>query len=307
MDAETILGGYVPLYRKLLDHPLMNQLPAAWFRVFVAILLKVNWKPGRWWDGSKDIIVPPGSMITFVEKLSKITHSSVKQVRGCLQYLSTANIAAIQTTTRYTAISLLNWQSYRDMEKSEGKPNGKAEGEVGAKSGQGEGKVGATIKEFNQGNQGNQENNGDLDSSQRIAKTAIRREGGTPPAGSKPKPASICKEYPRLQKALTAYMAESDDKEAVIPGPRTVVDIVKAAGGASENEIIECLRYLHNERGLMPGTKYGPRTFSWFKTTIADYFQQKRKRDEVVNPATPSYDSGKLSKAEFDDLTSAIE
>jgi hypothetical protein len=70
-------------------------------------------------------------------------------------------------------------------------------------------------------------------------------------------------------------MAESDNKEAVIPGPRTVVDIVKAAGGASENEIIECLRYLRNERGLMPGTKYGPRTFSWFKTTVADYFQQK--------------------------------
>src|SRR5436309_2912166 len=95
-------GGYVLLYRKLLEHPLVHQLSAAWFRVFIVILLKVNWKPGVWWDGTKEVIIPAGSLITSVDKLRRISRVSVKQVRGCLAYLKTANIAAIETAKQYT-------------------------------------------------------------------------------------------------------------------------------------------------------------------------------------------------------------
>ena len=70
------------LFRKLLDHPLMNQLPAAWFRVFVVILLKANWKPGTWWDGRQEITIPAGSMVTSIEKLSKLAGASKRQTRG---------------------------------------------------------------------------------------------------------------------------------------------------------------------------------------------------------------------------------
>ncbi len=52
--------------------------------VFIVILLKVNWKPGVWWDGNKDVIILAGSLITSVDKLRRISGVTVKQVRGCL-------------------------------------------------------------------------------------------------------------------------------------------------------------------------------------------------------------------------------
>ena len=72
-------GGYVKLHRSLLDHPLVTQLPAAWLRVYVVLLMKVNWKPGVWWNGTQNIEIPAGSMVSSVEKLSRMSGASTKQ------------------------------------------------------------------------------------------------------------------------------------------------------------------------------------------------------------------------------------
>jgi hypothetical protein len=104
-------------------------------------------------------------------------------------------------------------------------------------------------------------------------------------------------------------MVTEDDTERVCPSDRIVVDVMDAAAGASEDEVIRCLQYLRNERGLLPGTRYGPRTFGWFKTVVADYFQQKSNREVVFNP--PSSNLHKqgidLSQDEFDAMTDAFE
>jgi len=142
-------SGWICLHRTLLDHPLMEQLPAAWLRVWVVILLTVNWKPGVWWDGKAEVQIEPGQLITSVEKLSKKAHVSVKQTRGCLNYLQAAKMAAIETASRYTFLTVLNWDTYQSDDQAEGKVNGELDGEVGARSGQSEGKVGATIEQSN--------------------------------------------------------------------------------------------------------------------------------------------------------------
>jgi len=71
--------------------------------------------------------------------------------------------------------------------------------------------------------------------------------------------AAICKQYPRLQEALADYMM-APGEERITPTARLVVDIMDAAGGHSEDEVIACLRYLREERGLRPGVKMGPAT-----------------------------------------------
>ncbi len=48
--------------------------------------------------------------------------------------------------------------------------------------------------------------------------------------------------------------------ERVYPTERVVVDIMDAAHPATEQEVMECLRYLYEERGLKPGRRNGPRT-----------------------------------------------
>ena len=59
-----------------------------------------------------------------------------------------------------------------------------------------------------------------------------------------------------------------------------------AAGGASEAEVVRCLRILREGRGLKPGTQNGPRHWSWFPTVVGDYFRQKREREEAAAPTT---------------------
>ncbi len=57
-------------------------------------------------------------------------------------------------------------------------------------------------------------------------------------------------------------MAGSDD-EKVYPKARHVVEVMDAAAGATEDEVLGCLSYLRDERGLKPGTRSGPRHFSF--------------------------------------------
>jgi len=133
----------------------------------------------------------------------------------------------------------------------------------------------------------------DLDSLPRIAKTCDSR------------PHSKCAQYPLLRNALADYMITADDSERVKPSDRLVVDIMDSAGGASEQEVVQCLAYLKNDRGLRPGTNHGPRHFSWFKSVVGDYFYQKRSRETVY-----AYDSSKrteLSQDALDEMTEAIE
>lgn len=81
------------------------------------------------------------------------------------------------------------------------------------------------------------------------------------------------------------YMMEGDNDYRVPPTERQVVDVMDAAGGATENEILWCLSYLREERGLKPGTRTGPHQFSWFPTVVADYFDRQRARKQVYAPA----------------------
>jgi Helix-turn-helix domain len=144
-----------------------------------------------------------------------------------------------------------------------------------------------------------EEKNKDLDSP-----PANRKNRDSRPDGGDVRPPF--KQYSRLREGLAEYMVTAEDPERVYPSDRLVVDVMDAAAGATEEEVIRCLHYLRNERGLMPGSRHGPRRFSWFKTVVGDYFQQKRFRETVFSPA-PVSDPGKLSKKDFDSMTEAIE
>ena len=85
-------------------------------------------------------------------------------------------------------------------------------------------------------------------------------------------------------------------EERIPPSPRLLVDIMNGAGWASEDEVIACLGYLREERGLRPGAKNGPRHLSWFKTVVADYFAQKRDRELVTGTGPVAAVAGALPR-----------
>lgn len=115
-----------------------------------------------------------------------------------------------------------------------------------------------------------------------------------------------CRQYPRLAEALADYMTLLGE-ERIYPSARLLVDIIDASGGATEDQVIGCLRYLRQERGLVPGSKNGPKHFSWFKTVVADYFAQKCDRDLVTgNGPCPGNAAVCLSSEQFETVMGAF-
>lgn len=93
--------------------------------------------------------------------------------------------------------------------------------------------------------------------------------------------ASGIKQYPLLRETLFQCFREPG-QEDLYPSDRTVVDVMDAAGGATEQEVVACLRYLREERRLDPGTQNGPRHWAWFKTVVAEYFLRKRSQKQMA-------------------------
>jgi len=92
-----------------------------------------------------------------------------------------------------------------------------------------------------------EETNSDLDSPSANRKN---RDSRLDASGAR----STCRNYPRLREALADYMSATEDEERVYPSQRQIVDVMDSASGATEDEVIHCLHYLKNERGLKPGT-----------------------------------------------------
>jgi hypothetical protein len=121
---------------------------------------------------------------------------------------------------------------------------------------------------------------------------------------SSPVTPSACKQYPAIREALALYMMANRRDEKIYPQPRIIVEIMDAARGATELDVINCLRFLRDERGLRYGTKNGPRSFAWFPKVVGDYFKRQRERSE---PPSPTNDPSRLNPAEFNFMTEAIE
>jgi hypothetical protein len=113
-------NGYILLHRSLRDHPLADSQPAAWFRVWVLILLMVNWKPKLWFDGHRQVYIPAGSMITSLRNLSRRTGSTIKEIRGAIQYLLAARSIVVETAHNWTKITVLNWDTYQSSGRIKG-------------------------------------------------------------------------------------------------------------------------------------------------------------------------------------------
>jgi hypothetical protein len=83
---------------------------------------------------------------------------------------------------------------------------------------------------------------------------------------------SQIKQYPLLREVLHQHFQE-EGQEDIYPTDRLVVDVMTAAGGAAEQEVMNFLRYLHEDRGCKPGSRNGPRHWAWFPAVVKDHFQ----------------------------------
>ena len=98
----------------------MHKLPAAWFRIYIAVRLQATWKPQTW----QDVELPANSLVTSYRNLATCAGASLMQVRSALEHFRVTHIAAVETTQHHTIITLLNVKTYQRADETHNTPNG---------------------------------------------------------------------------------------------------------------------------------------------------------------------------------------
>lgn len=101
-------NGYIKLHRKMLDW--------GWYQnqnvkdLFIHLLLIANFKESQF----EDMTIYPGQIITSINSLSKETKLSTRNVRTALDKLEKSKILTKQVTSRFTIITIENWELYQE-------------------------------------------------------------------------------------------------------------------------------------------------------------------------------------------------
>ena len=100
-------GNYIKLYRSFLEWE--------WYRnintkvLFIHMLLKANWKEGRF----EGIVIPRGSFISSIPKLSYETDLTQREVRTAIEHLKTTGELAVRSHNKYSVFTVNNYSLYQ--------------------------------------------------------------------------------------------------------------------------------------------------------------------------------------------------
>ncbi|MDE5589043.1 MAG: hypothetical protein K2J60_07855 [Acetatifactor sp.] len=106
-------SGRISLHRKILDWAWYSEINTC--RLFIHMLLRANWKEGKF----RDITVPRGSFVSSVAKLAEETNLTIDEVRTAILHLISTNEITKQSTNKYTVFTVVNYSLYQDIPKQE--------------------------------------------------------------------------------------------------------------------------------------------------------------------------------------------
>lgn len=132
------MDGWIKIHRKLLDWEWYDDGNVV--RVFLHLLLTANFEPKKW----HGITIERGQLATSVVNLASQVHLTSKQIRIVLEKLKNTNEIGIQTTNKYTLITICKYADYQTQEATIGQTNGNQT----ANEGQTNGNQRATTKEI---------------------------------------------------------------------------------------------------------------------------------------------------------------
>ena len=101
------MGGHIKIDRKILEWEWYNDINTC--RLFIHLLLKANWKDGRF-QGTE---VPRGSLVTSYNSLSKQTGLSVQNVRTAIKHLILTGEITSKQQAKFTVITVKNYDKYQ--------------------------------------------------------------------------------------------------------------------------------------------------------------------------------------------------
>ena len=102
-----INNGYIKIHRSMLNWRWYTNPNT--FRLFFHLLLTANYEPKDF----ETITVQRGQRIVSIQKLSEELNVSVRSIRTALNHLKSTNEVTIETTTKYSIITVNNYDLYQ--------------------------------------------------------------------------------------------------------------------------------------------------------------------------------------------------
>lgn len=103
----TELNGYIKLHRKLIKW--------GWYQdsvvkdVFLHLLMTANFRPMEWQGRT----IKAGQLITSYRHLANDLGFGTRQIRTAISKLSSTQEIALESTSKYTIITVVNWEEYQ--------------------------------------------------------------------------------------------------------------------------------------------------------------------------------------------------
>lgn len=108
--------GYVKLYRKTLDNPIITN-DNDYFRVWIQLLLMANHSSRKVLFGNETVDLKPGELVTGREELARKCNISSSKVERILKRLKIEHQIEQQTCSKGRLISIQNWKVYQVSEQ----------------------------------------------------------------------------------------------------------------------------------------------------------------------------------------------
>lgn len=100
--------GYVKIHRKILEWGWYKDINT--FRLFIHMLLKANWKEGKF----KGTTVPRGSFVSSYPRLAEECGLTINELRTALRHLKSTGEVVVRTNNKYSIFTVNNNCKYQD-------------------------------------------------------------------------------------------------------------------------------------------------------------------------------------------------
>jgi len=132
-------GGYIKLWRKLLEWPLWRDGSLAFRSVVITAMLKANWKDEQRFISGRLVHVQRGSLLLPREELAKLAKVTPKQIRAIEALLEQdpgdGQFWALERTPAGTLYSIKKYDLYQGAEGDEGTDSGTGRAPEGHRKG----------------------------------------------------------------------------------------------------------------------------------------------------------------------------
>ena len=98
---------YIKLSRRLMEWEWYSNINTC--RLFIHMLLKANWKDGKF-EGK---VIPRGSFVSSLPKLAEETALTIREVRTAISHLKTTGEVTCKNYARHTVFTVNNYCSYQ--------------------------------------------------------------------------------------------------------------------------------------------------------------------------------------------------